>query len=106
RVIEIHGRPVFEGLGIVDRATDGELRALRDSVAQAAPGGTLELIRRIPGAYDDRTTDRVAPIQSALRPFENFDLRNIEQLLVESRGIRLKPTVDEHRHGRLAVAGL
>ena len=88
------------------RAADARLRAHRVFVAVTELHAAFELIARILGADDDGAADGVASVHRALRSFQHFDLLDVEQLLVELRGIGFEHAVDQHRHRRLAVARL
>ena len=91
---------------VSERTANAELAANRVLVAVARLHGRLELVGRILGRDDDRPADRIAAVEGALRPFQNLDLLDVVQLLVELGGIGLQHAVHLHGDRGLAVSCL
>ena len=75
---------------------------------ESAPNVTLpcEHIARLFRVDDNRAADGITSVERALRPFQYLDGVDVEELLVELRGVRHLHAVDEHGHRGLAVARL
>jgi hypothetical protein len=86
-----------------ERAADSELAANRVLVAVASLHGRLELVGGIQGRDDDRAADGIAAVEGALRSFQDLDLLDVVELLVELRGVRLQHAVHLHGDRGLAV---
>ena len=55
---------------------------------------------------DDRAADRIASIQGTLRAFQDLDLPDVVQFLIELVRIGLEDAIDQHGDRWLAVARL
>ncbi len=64
------------------------------------------MVGRILGVNDDRAADGVAAVERALGSFEDLDLLDIVQFLVELVRIGLENAVNQDRDRRLAIARL
>ncbi len=96
---EAHG-----GLGrFMQRDVDHALRADQVVVADVDQAGGLEVHLRRVGDDVDRTADRAAAVQGALRALQHFDAADVEEAGREGRGARLEDAVDVH--GDALVAG-
>ncbi len=71
-------------------------------------GGDVPLPHRagLLGGDQNGPADGVAPVERALRALHHLDLGDVEQFLIELRGLGLGHAIDDHRHRRLGVPGL
>ena len=105
--IEIGARDLeLPGVGIADRAADAAAHGVARARLVARHDAALDLVAWLAGLDDHRAADGVASVEGALGALQHLDALDVEQLLVELRGVGHQHAVDQHRHRGLAVARL
>ena len=84
-----------------ERATDPRVGAKLAEVPGGKIGGRLEVVRGRLGDQVQRSTDRVASVQGALRPAKHFDAIEIEKLHELHRRSSQVDAVEVHRRTRI-----
>src|SRR5690606_9116480 len=99
-------RQLVSNLALTDRTAYADLGGRAAAIAHPDTRHAGEGLRGQLCLDVDRTADRIATIDRALRTFENLDALDVIQVLVELVGMDLLDTVNDRGDRRLTIAHL